>query len=214
MIRTDVVALTVIHGAAYRQKMPSGGSAVVILREDSSQPGLAIINKKNAEPVPSENTPKDLFPQEAFKEAIALTMGLPYRKQGKAKLKGMKFEAKPENGEPKEVLVVVDGKDYQAIVDKYTDKTGKLSYELLNKDMIRFANSSKVVRTMIEEQKQPKAIREYAVGTKFRTIAKNPEMTRAQVQKIVDLLDEVSPKGVLKEFNDEIRKKLKAAKGK
>lgn len=54
-------------------------------------------------------------------------------------------------------------------------------------------------------------IRLYVVGTKFRNITENPNLTDAQVLKIVELLDEVSPKGVFTEFNAELRK-MKAKK--
>ena len=49
-------------------------------------------------------------------------------------------------------------------------------------------------------------------GTKFRNITGDPELTDAQFLIITELLDEMSPKGVFKEFNSEICKSLKAAK--
>ena len=73
-------------------------------------------------------------------------------------------------------------------------------------------HSSSVVRKMVAEGESVEAIRLYAVGAKFRSITGNHNLTDAQVLKMVELLDEVSPKGVFKEFNDEIRKSLKAAK--
>lgn len=36
MIRTNVVKLSVIKGIAYRQKLPAGGSGIVIIREDTA----------------------------------------------------------------------------------------------------------------------------------------------------------------------------------
>ena len=42
MIRTNVVNLTVIPAIAYRQKLPSGGSGVTILRYAVEQPGIEI----------------------------------------------------------------------------------------------------------------------------------------------------------------------------
>ena len=145
---------------------------------------------------------------------MALTTGMPYKKQGTAVVKGQALsvqdEAVPEEPVPEEA--VVDSADYQKIVDKYTDKDGKLSYTLLNKDMIRFAHSSSVVRKMIADGESVEAIRLYTVGAKYRSITGNHNLTDDQVQKITDLLDEVSPKGVYREFNEEIRKSLKAAK--
>ena len=106
--------------------------------------------------------------------------------------------------------VVIDSKEYQLIVDTYTDKTGKLSYALLNKDMIRFMHSSSRARALIAEKSAVEDVRMYVVGTKFRGLTCNPKLTNEQVQKMVDLLDEVSPKGVLTEFNEAIRKELKS----
>ena len=67
MIRTNVVNLTTIKAVAYRQKLLSGGSGIVILREDSAQPGIASISKTSGEPIPTKNTSKKLYPVEAFK---------------------------------------------------------------------------------------------------------------------------------------------------
>ncbi len=212
MIRTTVVKLTVIKAVAYRQKLPSGGAGIVIIREDAAQPGIASISKTSGEAVPSANTPKRKYPQKAFEEAIALTAGLPYKLLGSVQYKGEDVTEEPAPKEEKPEEVIVNGADYQKIVEKYTDKTGKLSYALLNKDLIKFAHSSSVVRTMIEESAKPKDISMYAVGKKFRTITGDEKLTNAQVSKMVDLLDDVSPKGVLKEFNDEIRRALKAKK--
>lgn len=214
MIRTNVVDLTVIDGAAYRQKLPSGGSGIVILRADTAQPGIASISRNTGEAIPTENTPADKYPSEAFAEAIALTAGMPYKKQGGVKLKNGKAEADKEKDEeaPEAVEVIVDGEDYKKIVDQYTDKSGKLSYELLNRDMIKFAHSSSRARALIDAKESVDNIRLYIVGTKFRGITGNRKLEDAQVQKIVELLDEVSPKGVFRELNDELRMKLKAAK--
>ena len=98
------------------------------------------------------------------------------------------------------------------IVDEYTDKNGKVSYDLLNKDLIKFTYSSSKCRKMISDGWSIEDIRLYAAGTKFRNITGNRELSDAQVLKIVELLDEVSPKGVFKEYNEELRKMRAARK--
>lgn len=212
MIRTSVVELSTIDGVAYRTKLPAGGSGIVILTEGEKQPGIASISKTSGEAIPAKNNPKGVYPQEAFDEAIALTTGLPYKKLGPVKYTKRKAveEAPEAASEPEEV--VVDSAEYEKIVEKYTDKNGKLSYELLNKDMIKFLHSSSTARQMVADQKTPEEIRLYVAGSKFRSITGNHELTDEQVEKIAELLDEVYPKGVFKEFNDEIRKGLAAAK--
>ena len=208
MVRTDVVNLTTLQATAYRQKLVSGGSGIVILRSDSSQPGIASISKTSGEPILTANTPKDKYPAEAFREAIELTVGLPYRKRKAPTAVNLPAEEK-ETPEIKEIEVIVNSAEYQKIVDAYTDKKGKLSYALLNKDMIKFAHSSSVARSMVEEKASVDDICLYVVGTKFRGITKNRKLSDEQVLKMVDLLDEVSPKGVLTEFKEELRKSLK-----
>ena len=208
MIRTNTVILSTIKGIAYRLKLTSGGSGIVIMAEGESQPGIASISKTSGKAILTANTPK-AYPKEAFEEAIALTAGMPYRKQGSVRLtEDTKLPVDiPDEPIPEET--VVDSADYQKIVEHYTDKNGKLSYALINKEMIKFSHSSSIVRKMKEAGETMKAIRLYTVGTKFRGITGNRALTEAEVQKIVSLLDEVSPKGVLKEFNDEIKRGLK-----
>lgn len=213
MIRTNVVTLSVIDAIAYRRKLPSGGSGIVIIREGAEQPGIATISKTSGEAIPAANSPGKLYPQKAFQEAIALTAGLPYKKQGSVQMKsGAKAGPIAEEVvSPEEAAeeVIVDSAEYQKIVDEYTDKNGKLSYALLNKDLIRFIHSSSIARKMIKAGEDAESIRLYASAAKFRTVTGNKALTEAQVLKITELLDEVSPKGVFRELNDEIRKNLK-----
>ncbi len=216
MIRTSVVDLSVIKGIAYRMKLPSGGSGIIIFREGASQPGIASISKTSGEAIPASNTPKDTYPQEAFSEAIALTAGLPYKKRGSVQLKGDRVTedaapAEAETGQEAEE-VIVNSDEYLKVVEKYSDKTGKVSYALLNRDMIKFAHSSSTVRKMIGSGTKPEDITLYVAGSKFRSVTGNPGLTDTEVSKMLELLDEVSPKGVLREFNEEIRRSLSAAK--
>lgn len=212
MIRTNSVTLTTLPAVAYRQKFASGGSGVVIVRSDATQPGIASISKTSGEAIVSANTPRDLYPQEAFDEAIALTAGMPYRKQGKPKplfVEAVAEEAPVVEDEPiPEVEVVIDSAEYQRIVDAYTDKDGRLSYALLNKELIQFAHGSEMVSRMLAAGESEDAIRLYIVGTKFRNVTGNKDLTDEQVLKMAELLDEVSPKGVFKELNAKLRKQL------
>ncbi len=216
MIRTDIVNLTVIDAVALRQKLTAGGSGVTILRYDIDQPGIASISKTSGEAIPSANTPIDLYPQEAFNEAIKLTAGMPYKKRGGVRLeKKIVKEVTPEaDQEVLEEEAFIDSSEYQKLVGEYTDKNGKLSYELLNRDLIRFAHFSKIVRAMLDEGATVKKLRTYIVSSKFRTVIGNKKQTEAQIMKMADLLDEVSPKSVFKSLNGELRKLSAANKQK
>ena len=211
MIRTDTVSLTVIPAVAFRQKLKQGGSGIVILRPEARQPGIASISRTSGNPIINQQTDQKLFPEEAFKEAMRLTLGLPYRKTTPVKVTEDMIvkEIKEEEPEPE---IKLNEEAYQAIVARYTDKSGHLSYDLINKEMIRFAKSSSIVRGMIQEGKKASVIRNYIVSNKFRNIADNDDLTNADIKLIVEMLDEVSPKGVFKELDAEIRKMLGAQK--
>ena len=213
MIRTEVVNLTVIQAVAFRQKLTAGGAGITILRYDAEQPGIASISKTSGDAIPSANTPADLYPMAAFKEAIQLTAGMPYRKRGGVRLnrKAVEETAPEAPEEAAEEEIVIDSGEYQKLVDKYTDRNGKLSYELLNRDLIRFVHASKTVKTMLEEGVSNKKIRAYIVSSKFRTVIGSKKLTEAQALKMADLLDEVSPKSVFKALDGELRR-LSAAK--
>jgi hypothetical protein len=207
MIRTIIVELSTIEAAAYRPKFRGGHSGIVIMRYDTDQPGLATVNRKSGEPDPSHNTNLKLFPLEAFKEAMELTYGMPYSRRGKVKLSGEKEDSSAQE-EIAEELATVDSAEYEAIVKAYTNRKGELSYQLLNKDFIQFAKSSKIISDMVANRASEDDIRNHVVKVKLESLTGNRELTVAQTQLIVDMLDEVSPRHVFKELNDEIRKML------
>lgn len=212
MIRTNAVQLTVIPAVAYRQKLMSGGSGITILRPDAKQPGIASISKTSGKAIPAVNTDTALYPEEAFEEAMDLTRGLPYRKQNGIKVtKDMVIQPEEEKEQPEE-NIMIDTFEYQKILDAYCDKNGKFSYDLLNKDLIRFAKSSSIVRTMVAEQRSAASIRNYVVSNKFKNITGDDELTSKELKAITELLDEIEPKGVFREFNSEIRKMLSVRK--
>ena len=211
MIRTDSVSLTTMPGAiAYRRKLPSGGSAIVIICAGKPQPGIATISKSSGEPIIAANSPKGVYSVDAFKEAMTLTAGMPYRKQGKpttAEVAEEPIELPDEEGAVTEeqAEVVIDADEYQKLVDTYTDKNGKLSYDLMNKEMIQFAHKSEVVAQMIGAGESEDAILAYIVGTKFRNATGNKNLTDEQVAVMAQLIDDVSPIGAFKELKAKIR---------
>ena len=202
MLRTKAVNLKTIPAVAYRVKSPKGIN-ITIQRADKKQPGIASISKTSGEAVPTDNTDLKAYPMKAFKEAIELTAGLPYKNQ-----KGVKVtkEMVSEKKEKVKEEVKVDPKDYQKIIAKYSDKNGKFSYDLINKDFIRFAKSSKVVGDLVAEGATVAKLRNYIVSTKFRNITGNHNLTDKQIKKMVEMLDENYPKGVFKDLNSELRK--------
>lgn len=214
MIRTKIVELSTIEAAAYRQKLRGGKSGVVVMRYDTNQPGLATFSRNTGDPVPNANVNLELFPLEAFKEALELTYGMPYSKRGRVKLSGSPPEAEAEvEADVPEDEATVDCAEYAAVVDAYTNKKGELSYDLINKDFIQFAYSNKKVGDLVANRASEDEIRDHVVQMKLESLTGNRDLTPAQAQRIVDMLDEVSPRFVFRELNDEIRRMLSQSKG-
>jgi hypothetical protein len=221
VIRTRLVELSTLEAVAYRQKLRGGQSGVVILRSDTAQPGLALLNHQSGEPDPAPNTPADLYPLEAFQEALELTSGLPYSSRGPvrspASVPGAPApaaaaapEAAPEWAEDPSSgdLAAVNSADYQAIVKAYTNKKGEISYELLNKALIQAARSNPYVAEMVARGAGEAEIRDHVVKANFEAVTGNRHISQAEVNAITDLLDAVSPRSVLRELNEEIRRML------
>ena len=206
MIRTKTVDLTTIPAGAYRKKLKSGGSGIVIMRRDNSQVGTASISKNTGMAIPANNVSLDMFPEEAFNEAIELTSGLTYKNNGPVVINEKESEAIESNEEDAEAEVVIDTDEYKKIVDAYTDKNGKLSYELLNKDCIKAGYSDKKIQAMIEEDASEEEIRLVIARGRFAEITGNHNIEESKVKKMIELLDEVYPKGIFRELNEEIRK--------
>ena len=210
MIRTNVVELTTIPAVAYRQKLPAGGSGVTICRYGEKQCGIASVSTRSGKAIPADNTPLELYPPEAFEEALALTRGLPYKRAGKVTV--LKKSFKEQEPKAAEEEPPVDMAAYDMLTARYTDKTGKLSYELISKDLIKLLKSSSVARGLVAEQASPAKIRNYVVGAKFRDVTGNKELTDRQVKQLADLLDNVYAKGIFTDLNAEIHKALGKAK--
>jgi len=218
VIRTRLVELSTLEAVAYRQKLRGGQVGVVILRNDTAQPGLALLNRQSGGADPAHNTPADLYPLEAFQEALDLTSGLPYSSRGPVRSPAAVGSASADaplpadlNEEaPAEAVATVNSADYAAIVKAYTNKKGELSYELLDKALIQAAHSNPFVASMVAAKASLEEIRDHVVKANFEAVTGNRSLSQAEVNRIVELLDEVSPRSVLREFNDDLRKRLAA----
>lgn len=223
VIRTRLVELSTLEAVAYRQKLRGGQSGVVILRHDCAQPGLALLNHQSGEPDPAANVPGDLYPIEAFREALELTSGLPYSSRGpvrspaavpgsgSAQASSAAAISEAEQAPPEAELATVKSADYQAIVKAYTNKKGELSYDLLNKALIQAARSNPYVADLAARKAAEQEISDHVVKANFEAVTGNRAISLAEVHAILELLDAVSPRSVLAELRAEIRRMLAEA---
>jgi len=212
MIRTKIVELNTIEGIAYRQKLKGGKTGLIVMKFGHNQPGMAILDRSTGRPVLNANAPKAI-PADAYLEAKDLTDGLTYAHHYKFQMLGAQMTKtdieEVFDEEPKEELVVVCSEDYSKIINAFKDKKGNFSHLLINRDFLKFAKSSSLVSNMIRNKASLDDIRKHVVRSRFETITGNHKITDTQINKIVELLDEVHKQGVFKKLNDEIRKMLR-----
>ncbi|MFU8807381.1 MAG: hypothetical protein ACNA8W_26465 [Bradymonadaceae bacterium] len=210
MIRTRIVELDTLDAVAFRRKLKGARTAIIIQSYDGGQPGQALLNKNTGAADIAANTQRDRFPEEAFQEAVELTRFLPFTSRGQVKIhaapKAEEVEAEEEDDA--EEVATVCSKEYAAIVDTYTNKKGELSYKLLNKDFIQFAKGSSLVADMVNNGASVEEILDYIVKVKLENLTGNEDLSDAQVHRIVEMLNDVSPRNVFREVTDEIRKLL------
>jgi len=82
----------------------------------------------------------------------------------------------------------------------------------MNKEMIQFAHKSEMVRRMIGAGETEDTILTYIIGTKFRSITDNKDLTDERVALMATLIDKISPKGAFEELKAKIRSMLGEAK--
>jgi len=212
VIRTTAVELTAIPAIAYKHKLASGGAGIKILRLDSEESAISTIDKRTGELVPFGKVDEELFPYEAFEEALDLTIGLPYSARGKIKV-AVTTDDEPA---PEDEVVVEDEKtcmldsaEYKAIIDRYMDEKGKMNYKLLNKDFIQFASKSTKVSKMVAERASTDDIALFVIKSRAALIANKKEsLSDEETQALIDTLNEINPRSAFKELRAHIKRML------
>ena len=214
VIRTQIVELTAIPAIAYKQKLASGSSGLKIQRLDSDNTASATLDKRTGDAVPFGNFCANLFPSEAFDEAIELTIGLPYSKRGTVKINIQEADNATETATDVETVEIekismIASDEYAAIIARYSDENGKLNYALMNKDFIQFAAKSKVVGDMVGGKNSPEDILVFIVKSRAAFIAgKKDDLNDASAKALIETLDEIDPRSAFKELKLHINKML------
>ena len=214
IIRTKAVELSTIPALAFKQKLAAGGSGIKIIRLDQELSASASIDRRTGAPVAYSQANEELFPQEAFDEALDLTSGLPYSARGKLKLV---VAAQIEENDVSEIDAVenmekrdmVASDEYKAIVERYSDEKGKMNYALLNKDFIQFAAKSKVVGEMVANREETDKILNFIVQSRAALAAnKNDSLSFGETAALIDTIDEIDPRSAFKELKSHVNKLL------
>jgi hypothetical protein len=210
IIRTKAVELSAIPAIAYKQKLASGGAGIKIMRADGVT-AVCTIDKRTTDMTPYGTYDEELFPMDAFDEALELTNSLPYSARGNIKLLTVEDLQKgdvPEEA-PAEQVDMTLSPEYKAIVERYSDEKGKLNYTLLNKDFIQFASRSKVVSGLVGAGAGQNEILETIVKSRASEISNKKEsLDSKSVELLIETLDEIDPRSAFKELKAYINRLL------
>jgi len=212
IIRTQAVELSSIPAIAHKQKLAAGGAGLKLQRLDSDSTAVFTIDRRTGDAMPYGQYDAQLFPEDAVREALELTQGLPYSARGKIAVKpSVVLAAEPEDvtEEQEEAVDMVDSDEYQAIVSRYSDERGKLNYSLMNKDFIQFAAKSKAVSDMIANRPAEEVVLLFILKSRATFLSgKKESLSDTQTAALIETLDEIDPRSAFKELKAWIRRML------
>jgi hypothetical protein len=214
MIRTETVQITSIKGIAYKQKLTSGGAGITIITPDDK--AVFTVNKRDGTCAPY-GTVSDLFTEAVISEALELTRGLPYKRFGAISkvYPDSHCDESPvelETDDEKIEIDVVSSAEYKEFLSKYTDKRGRFSYQLMNKDLMQFASKSRIVSKKLAEKADVDEIVKYVVKSKAADLCRNKGMSDEMLAVFIDTFDSMDTRSAFKELRAYLRGKLSRRK--
>jgi len=211
MIRTEAVKITTIPAMAFRQKLQSGGTGITILTPDDR--ATFTVNKRDGSCVPYGKVNNKVFTDEVVNEVLELTMGLPYRRLGtitKVHINKPCEETPIEHeaDDDKTDIDVISSAEYAAFIEKFSDKKGKFSHQLMNKELMQFASKSGVVSKKIAEKEDTDLIVRYVVRSKAAILSRKKEMNDDMLTAFIETIDSICTRSAFKELNAYLRGRL------
>jgi len=214
IIRTKVVELEMIPAVAYKIKLKSGGSGIKMHRTDQDMTVFAEVDKRTGDIIISGKIDEALFPYPAFDEAMDTLAGLPYSARGKVKIMVSDDveddEVCTDNAdEVPTACKMLESDEFKALVDRFSDETGKLNYALMNKQFMQFAQSSRVVGDMIGKRESENDIRMFILKNRAAHLAnKREHLSDDEAKALLEALNEINPRSAFKELNLYLRKRM------
>jgi len=220
MIRTEAVKITAISAMGFKQKLQSGGAGITIITPEDR--ATFTINKRDGSCVPYGQVDMNVFTEEVVNEVLELTMGLPYRRLGKITKVYVdepceETPAEHEAEDEKCDIDVIASAEYAAFIEKYSDKNGKFSHQLMNKELMQFAARSGAVSKKLAAKESIDLIVRYVVRSKAASLARNKDMNDDMLSAFIETIDSICTRSAFKELNAYLRGRLsrkKSSRGK
>jgi len=215
MIRTVTVKLNSLAGLAYKQKLVAGGAGLAIITP--GERAAYTINKRDGKAVPYGPVNEIVFTDAVVNEALEATRGLPFKRLGKVTkvyddIHCDESPAELETDDDKPSIDVVGSKAYLEFIMEYTDNKGQFSYQLMNRDLMKFANRSRVVGDMFAAAESDVKIMRYIVRSKAVGLAGIKSMDDDFLVAFINTFDSMNTRSAFKELNAHIRAKKSKSK--
>ncbi|MCL2840403.1 MAG: hypothetical protein FWE05_06480 [Defluviitaleaceae bacterium] len=218
IIRSKVVELSSIPAIAYKVKLKQGGSGIKFHRTDKNESAFAEIDKRTGEAVLDRRANLDIFTADALEEAIEELLGLPYSARGKVKIEPTETVEADEIEVPEDeapgthadaMANIMDSDEFISIVGMYSDVSGKMNYQLMNKHFIQFATKNKTVADMVDRKESVDDILLHVVKNRGSVLAgKRDHLPDNEALLLIDAIEEIDPRSAFKEIKLHIRKML------
>ena len=211
MIRTEAIKTTTIPGMAFRQKLQAGGSGITIITP--KERAMFTINKRDGLCIPFGKVDEKIFTKDVVDEVLELAKGLPYRRLGsitKVHLNAPCEEAPVEHevDDEKVDIDIISSAEYAAFIEKYSDKKGRFSHQLMNKELMQFAARSGAVSKKLAIKEDIDLIVRYVVRSKAASLAKRKEMDDDTLNVFIETIDSICTRSAFKELNAYLRERL------
>ena len=95
---------------------------------------------------------------------------------------------------------------------EYTDKNEKFSYQLMNRDLMKFADRSSIVGAMVASADSGDKIMRYIVRSKAVSLAGTKGIDDEFLSAFIETFDSMNTRSAFKELNAHIRTKKSKAK--
>jgi len=211
MIRTEAVKTTTIPGMAFKQKLQSGGAGITIITPHDR--ATFTVNKRDGSCVPYGKVDTKVFTDAVTTEVLELTQGLPYRRLGaitKVHVNKPCEESPVEHevDDEKSDIDIIASAEYAAFIENYSDKKGRFSHQLMNKELMQFAAKSGVVGKKLAEKEDVDFIVRYVVRAKAAKLARRKEMDDETLTAFIETIDSICTRSAFKELNAYLRARL------
>ena len=117
------------------------------------------------------------------------------------------YENMQKDMEMGDLMNIKESDEFIAITGVFSDDSGKMNYQLLNKQFIQFASGSKTVSEMLGNRASTDEILMFIIKNRASHLASKKEfLSDEEAKTLISALEELDPRGAFKELKLHLRK--------